>query len=162
MLLFYHEAILENGVEMRVNSTNNSVDGNSSGSYLIGLGSSSGSSSGSGSADGMDEEVTPASTEVTPADTEETVYYDDVLKTYSNISIHLPPTVFANVTDASVGVLFSFYTTSALFPARRANDSDFPYVVSPVIGASLAGVNSSVNLSQQVVMTIPFSKVLCI
>ena len=78
---------------------------------------------------------------------------------YNNISISLPPAAFAQLNDTDVGVLFSFYNTSALFPVKRDSDSDFPEVVSPVIGASLAGSDSLVNLSQNIVMTLPFTTV---
>ena len=113
--------------------------------------------SGSGSASGLSGESLQIETKETTPKINDS--YDMSKQQYENVSIHLPPAVFANKNTSSVGVLFSFYTKAALFPLRRGGRSGFPEVVSPVIGALLAGFNSVVNISQNVVMTIPFSMV---
>lgn len=88
-----------------------------------------------------------------------TPYYEDIEPESLNISIHIPPAVFSNITDTSVGVLFSFYATSALFPIRKEINSDLPDIVGPVIGASVVGINPPVNLTENIVMTIPVYEV---
>ena len=141
---------------MKVNSTST---GNSSTVSNTSLSGGSGSGSGHWSSPvnvttGISEDVSPTYPGDTPESSDETEFYD-----VKNISIHLPPALFENVTDTSVGVLFTFYTGPALFPVRRAYDEDFPEVISPVIGASLAGLDPPVNLTTNVTITLPFSKV---
>ena len=149
---------------MKANSMSTSMEGNSTSVSNVTRSSGSGSGSGSGydrgSADDSPINTTAATSDdmtyqyTTPDITDKTELYD-----FKNISIHLPPTLFENVNDTNVGVLFTFYTGPALFPVRRDYDDNFPEVVSPVIGASLAQLQPQVNLTTNVTMTLPFAKV---
>lgn len=155
---------------MKSDSTNNAVDGNTSTASNTSSNRGSGSYPSSGSGSGFGIRLTDGSlsndTDDTPtymsptnmAITDETDV-DEGAELYDNISIQLPSALFANLTETSVGVLFTFYITPALFPVRRAYDEALPAVGSPVIGASLAEMDPPVNLTVNVTMTIPFSKV---
>ena len=75
----------------------------------------------------------------------------------SNISVQLPAEVFANVTEDSVGLLYSLYLTSSLFPiAFDSWNETFTNVTvaTPVVGAAVSGRNIS-NLASPVVITLP-------
>ena len=74
---------------------------------------------------------------------------------YANISIYLPPSVF-NLSASNVGLLYSYYPTAVLFPLRAANEHGYPAIASPVIGALLAEIPSVMNLTEPVVMTLPY------
>ena len=85
--------------------------------------------------------------------------YNDFIG-YHNISIYLPPAVFENLTDTRVGLLFSYYRTPILFPLRNvSNDSYYPVIASPVIGAALAEQEAVVNLTDNIIITIPYTAV---
>ena len=72
------------------------------------------------------------------------------------VSIHLPPAVFRNLTEPNVGLLYSYYSTAALFPVRNINETEYPAIASPVIGVLLADVEPLVNLSDPIIMTLPY------
>ena len=77
----------------------------------------------------------------------------------SNISVQLPAEVFANVTEDSVGLLYSLYLTSSLFPiATDSWNETFTNVTvaTPVVGAAVSGRNIS-NLASPVVITLPIT-----
>ena len=86
---------------------------------------------------------------------------DSFMTVYVNISIYLPPAVFNNVTDLSVGLLFSFYRVATLFPVRTEIDGDreYPAISSPVVGAALALQEPVANLIENIIITLPFSVV---
>ena len=77
----------------------------------------------------------------------------------SNISVLLPAEVFANVTEDSVGLLYTLYLTSSLFPiAPDSRNETFTNVTvaTPVVGAAVSGRNIS-NLASPVVITLPIT-----
>ena len=74
---------------------------------------------------------------------------------YTNISIYLPPSLF-NLSVSSVVLVFSYYPTAVLFPVRAVNVNGYPAIDSPVIGASLAEIFPIMNLTEPVVMTLPY------
>ena len=77
----------------------------------------------------------------------------------SNISVQLPAEVFANVTEDSVGLVYSLYLTSSLFPiATDSWNETFTNVTvaTPVLGATVSGRNIS-NLASPVVITLPIT-----
>ena len=74
---------------------------------------------------------------------------------YTNISIYLPPSLF-NLSVSSVVLVFSYYSMAMLFPVRAVNMNGYPAVASPVIGASLAEIFPIMNLTEPVVMTLPY------
>ena len=77
----------------------------------------------------------------------------------SNISVQLPAEVFANVTEDSVGLLYTLYLTSSLFPiAPDSRNETFTNVTvaTPVVGAAVSGRNIS-NLASPVVITLPIT-----
>ena len=157
---------------MKSDSTNNTVDGNTSTASNTSSNSGSGSGFGikltDGSLSNDTDDIPTYVSQTNMAITDETdvdegaELFDEAAELYDNIeniSIQLPSALFANLTETSVGVLFTFYITPALFPVRRAYDEALPAVVSPVIGASLAEMDPPVNLTVNVTMTLPFSKV---
>ena len=77
------------------------------------------------------------------------------------VSIYLPPAVFSNLTVSSVGLLYSYYSTAVLFPVRNINETEYPAIATPVIGASLAEMEPVVNLTDPIIMTLPYT-VVCI
>ena len=77
----------------------------------------------------------------------------------SNISVLLPAEVFANVTEDSVGLLYTSYFTSSLFPIApdsRNESLTNVTVATPVVGAAVSGRNIS-NLASPVVITLPIT-----
>ena len=77
----------------------------------------------------------------------------------SNISVQLPAEVFANVTEDSVGLLYTLYFTSSLFPiAPDSRNESFTNVTvaTPVVGAAVSGRNIS-NLASPVNVTLPIT-----
>ena len=76
----------------------------------------------------------------------------------SNISVQLPGEVFANVTDNSVGLLYSLYLTGSLFPVAPDSQEEGFFIASPVVGAAVSGKNI-VNLHSPVIITLPITSV---
>ena len=77
----------------------------------------------------------------------------------SNISVQLPAEVFTNVTEDSVGLLYSLYLTSSLFPIATDSRSETftnVTVATPVVGAAVSGRNIS-NLTSPVVIKLPIT-----
>lgn len=72
-----------------------------------------------------------------------------------DISIFLPPEIFENVNTSTVGLLFTYYRLPSFFPVQKRTNSDQIFVASPVIGASLAGLEKVYSLSEPVVLTLP-------
>ena len=76
----------------------------------------------------------------------------------SNISVQLPGEVFTNVTDNSVGLLYSLYLTGSLFPVAPDSQEEGFFIASPVVGAAVSGKNI-VNLHSPVIITLPITSV---
>lgn len=75
-----------------------------------------------------------------------------------NTSVQIPGEVFANVTEDSVGLLYSLYLTSSLFPVDPDLWGRGFTVSSPVVSATVSGRNIS-NLASPVVITLPITSV---
>ena len=75
---------------------------------------------------------------------------------FAVVSVYLPPALFRNLTTPDVGLLYSYYSTSSLFPMRNLNETEYPAIVSPVIGVLLADVEPVVNLTDPILMTLPY------
>ena len=75
-----------------------------------------------------------------------------------NASVQLPDEVFANVTEDGVGLLYSLYLTSSLFPVDPDLWGQGFTVSSPVVSATVSGRNIS-NLASPVVITLPITSV---
>ena len=75
-----------------------------------------------------------------------------------NASVQLPDEVFANVTEDGVGLLYSLYLTSSLFPVDPDLWGQGFTVSSPVVSATVSGRNIS-NLACPVVITLPITSV---
>ena len=75
-----------------------------------------------------------------------------------NTSVQIPGEVFANVTEDSVGLLYSLYLTSFLFPVDPDLWGRGFTVSSPVVSATVSGRNIS-NLASPVVITLPITSV---
>ena len=142
-------------------SDGSSSDGSSSdgGSGYVDMGSSSSSNSDdySSGSENLDNEAPDS---LRPYEMEKEApagyTYDSESGTISNnITISLPPALFKNLTETSVGLLYTYYSNSSLFPVRRINDSEYPAIATPVIGASLVQIPSVVNLSEPIIMTLP-------
>ena len=120
-----------------------------------GSGSSEGSSSGGGS--GSDSSVT---TMMPEHNTSTTDMPPDALPppNISNISVQLPAEVFANVTEDRVGLLYSLYLLSSLFPVATDSRNEGFTVGTPVVGAAVSGRNIS-NLASPVLITLPITSV---
>ena len=75
--------------------------------------------------------------------------------------IELPGNVFENITNERTGVVFSYYSTSSLFPLRIEQDisenSTYKAIGSSVISAIVAGQNETRNLRQPVVVYLDIS-----
>ena len=77
----------------------------------------------------------------------------------SNYNIVIPGRTFANVTAAKTGAVFSFFSTSALFPLRinqmdiNMENETFKMIGSSVISAGVAGIVIS-NLSEPINITL--------
>ena len=76
------------------------------------------------------------------------------IATASNISITLPPAVFRNVTSQNVALLFTLHVRATLFPVRKNPDDEFPSVRSPIVGASLNGLQVH-SLLEPVLIELP-------
>ena len=116
-------------------------------------GSSEGSSSGGGS--GSNSSVT---TMMPEHNTSTTDMPPDALPppNISNISVLLPAEVFANVTEERVGLLYSLYLLSSLFPVAPDSRNEGFTVATPVVGAAVSGRNIS-NLASPVLITLPIT-----
>ena len=116
-------------------------------------GSSEGSSSGGGS--GSNSSVT---TMMPEHNTSTTDMPPDALPppNISNISVLLPAEVFANVTEERVGLLYSLYLLSSLFPVAPDSRNKGFTVATPVVGAAVSGRNIS-NLASPVLITLPIT-----
>ena len=75
-----------------------------------------------------------------------------------NLSVQLPGEVFANETEDGVGLLYSLYLTSSLFPVDPDLWGQGFTVSSPVVSATVSGRNIS-NLASPVVITLPITSV---
>ena len=143
-------------------SDGNSGDGSSSdgrsdgGSGYVDMGSSSSNSGDYSSGSESYDNEAPDSLIPYEMEKEAPAGYDSETGTVSNnITISLPPALFKNLTETSVGLLYTYYSNSSLFPVRRINDSEYPAIATPVIGASLVEIPSVVNLSEPIIMTLP-------
>ena len=119
-----------------------------------GSGSSEGSSSGGGS--GSDSSVTTMMPEHNTSTTD--MPPDALPPNISNISVQLPAEVFANVTEDRVGLLYSLYLLSSLFPVATDSRNEGFTVGTPVVGAAVSGRNIS-NLASPVLITLPITSV---
>ena len=72
-----------------------------------------------------------------------------------DISIVLPRAIFENINASTLGLLFTYYRLPSFFPVQRRSNNDQIFVASPVVGASLAGIEKVSSLSQPVVLTLP-------
>ena len=76
-----------------------------------------------------------------------------------NISIFLPSVVFKNVTTSTVGLLFTYYQSASLLPVRKRSKDDQVFVASPVVGASVAGMEQVYSLPESIILVIPLTMV---
>ena len=76
-----------------------------------------------------------------------------------NISIFLPSVAFKNVTTSIVGLLFTYYQSASLFPVRKSSKDDQVFVASPVVGASVAGMEQVYSLPESIILVIPLTMV---
>ena len=110
--------------------------------------SESGSNNGEGGRSGnMQDTLTPeykiSTTDITPK-----------LSTIRpTISVDLPDEVFTNMTEDTVGLMYSLYLTCSLFPIAPNSQEDGFSIGSPVVGAAVSGKNV-VNLESPVVVTL--------
>ena len=68
-------------------------------------------------------------------------------------NVQLPPETFENISDPSVGLVFTVYQVGSLFPVESAMRDEGFIVGSLVLGVSVAEM-SVANLSQPVVVTL--------
>lgn len=69
-----------------------------------------------------------------------------------NVSVHLPPTVFENITTDTIGLFFTYYPQAYLFNASKAA---YPFVASPVIGVALATNSVISDLPELITLILP-------
>lgn len=150
MLLFfaeiYYRVVNETYTNVADNVSNNTTSGSGSGS---GFGIAPDEGSGSVSNASNDTVSNDRNSSRTPA------MMDQGLQ-YTNISISLPFNVFSHINSTDVGLLYSYYRDSNLFPLRVETETGHPAIASPVIGASLVQTEPIVNLTQPIVMVLPY------
>ena len=160
--------------EMNETVVNGNTTDTNSGSYYTNTSySGSGSGSGSGSASDessgifsdIDDDLAPNEGDGTLSSSDRNTTgapptnYDSERYQYTNISIYLPPNVFNQLNSTDVGLLYSFYDTPMLFPLRVDTENNYPEIASPVIGVSLAQAEPVVNLTEDIVMVVPYKVV---
>ena len=63
--------------------------------------------------------------------------------------------MFKNMNTSTIGLLFTYYRSASLFPVQKKSKNDRTFVASPVVGASLAGIEEVHSLSKPIVLTLP-------